>query len=157
MNEQFSQWLDGELDDEEWQAVLAQAAQQDGLREKWQAYHLIGDTLRGTAATSAGFHEHFAARLAQEPTILAPAELPRKQRWQWGVSIAASLAGFIAVAIGAGQMLLHPSDPASPSMLVAQQDATLPSDYMQAHQQLASHGEPITQPVLIAYETSPRR
>ncbi len=157
MNEQFSQWLDGELDDEAWQALLAQSAQQENLREKWHTYHLIGDTLRGTPATSAGFQEHFAARLAQEPTILAPVEVPRKQRWQWGISIAASLAGFVAVAIGAGQMLLHPSAPESPPMLVAQQDATLPSDYMQAHQQLASHGEPITQSMLVAYETSPRR
>lgn len=157
MNEQFSQWLDGEQDDEAWQTLLAQAVQQDDLREKWHTYHLIGDTLRGTEATSARFHEHFVARLAQEPTVLAPSEMPRKQRWQWGISIAASLAGFVAVAIGAGQMLLHPSAPESRSMLVAQQDATLPSDYMQAHQQLASHGEPISQPVLVAYETSPRR
>lgn len=153
MNEQFSQWLDGELDDESWSELMATVKAQPQWQDRWDTYHLIGDAMRGTPAMSADFADRFAARLAQEPTVLAPAVDVPKRGWQWGVSMAASMAGIAAVALGASQVLWPASFVASPAVM-AQQKAPPPmQDYMLAHQQLASHGEPIEQPLVVAYET----
>ena len=44
----------------------------------WVCYHVIGDTLRGGAPLTPGFADRFAARLASEPTVIAPAATPAR-------------------------------------------------------------------------------
>lgn len=76
MNQRISDLMDGELaaSDREpaWKAVVADAES----RQAWETYHLIGDCLRGEAVTrscSGGDSTaRIFARLADEPTVLAP-------------------------------------------------------------------------------------
>lgn len=84
------------------QSLLRQAVADQGLRESWELYHLIGDTLRGTSGQGIKRTE-FAARLAAEPTVIAPAAATRpaaRERTtasRWMMPMAASLAaiGFV--------------------------------------------------------------
>ena len=68
----------------------------------WVCYHVIGDALRGDrAALRPGSSQRFAARLAAEPTVLAPhAEAPqRAARFAWAAAAtvaAVSLVGWVA-------------------------------------------------------------
>lgn len=76
MTQRISDLMDGEMSeweqDEAWKAV----ANDPSAREAWETYHLIGDCLRGEAITrSAGITasaERIFAKLAEEPTVLAP-------------------------------------------------------------------------------------
>ncbi|MBY4896338.1 sigma-E factor negative regulatory protein [Cupriavidus sp. AU9028] len=84
--EQISALIDGELAPHEFEAVIELAKAGQG-RADWSAYQLIGDTLRSEELAEAGstdaFVSRFAARLEQEPHLLAPAALaspPRRHR-----------------------------------------------------------------------------
>lgn len=91
MDERISQLMDGELDDEESRRLLASLRQPETQHE-WHAYHLIGDVMRDTSPVSGGFMERFNARLAEEPTVLAPQRLPRRHPRTIALSAAASFA-----------------------------------------------------------------
>ncbi len=76
-------------------------------RERWHAYHLIGDVLRsedlaGRPARDRAFLQRLSARLDAEPAVLAPAPLrpaiaPRRRGWLLPTALAA---GLMAVAAG---------------------------------------------------------
>ncbi|EHR72902.1 negative regulator of sigma E activity [Burkholderiales bacterium JOSHI_001] len=76
-------------------------------RERWHAYHLIGDSLRSQELASApqrdeAFLAALRQRLAAEPVVLAPAAAapaatPARRRMGWQAP-AAVAAGFVAVA-----------------------------------------------------------
>lgn len=76
MNQKISDLMDGEVEsaqlDQAWKAVASDPA----AREAWDTYHLIGDCMRGDAVTrgcsQADRAERIFARLADEPTVLAP-------------------------------------------------------------------------------------
>jgi len=98
--EEVSQLMDGELDAERVERAC------HGLRETasmqtWISYHVIGDTLRGCSGLAPGFAERFAARLATEATVLAPAPrrmAPAAIAWAVAASAAAvSVVGWVAV------------------------------------------------------------
>lgn len=89
-------------------ATACQAWREDErLRERWHAYHLIGDTLRSQELASApqrdeAFLSALRQRLAAEPVVLAPAAVaaapaPARRRMGWQAP-AAVAAGFVAVA-----------------------------------------------------------
>ena len=115
--ESVSSLMDGELAAEESTRAIARlkdAAGDGPQRESWDAYHLIGDVLRdattGAPALSAGFQARFSARLADEPTVLAPqaTRLKPKSRWQtYAMSAAASVAAVVVV----GWMALSSTKP----------------------------------------------
>lgn len=81
------------------------------LRERWHAYHLIGDAIRsdelaGHPDRDESFLRAFRQRLADEPVVMAPQPevreaapevAPRRSRRPWTAS-AAVAAGFVAVA-----------------------------------------------------------
>jgi len=90
MNEQISRLMDGEVDDGEAQRFLGVLQDAEAQRE-WHAYHLIGDVLRDTPAVSDGFMGRFSARLAEEPTVLAPHRLPKRSPRTIALSAAASV------------------------------------------------------------------
>jgi sigma-E factor negative regulatory protein RseA len=105
MKAKISALMDGELDGREAAGAL-EALRADGeVRESWRTYHLISDAMRDTHPLSAGFGDRLAARLAGEPTVLAPKwggqarSLLGERRWQF-LSAAASIAaiGFVSVA-----------------------------------------------------------
>ena len=94
MGEQISRLMDGELEDVALDLVVGQLKRQDAM-DAWVCYHVIGDTLRGASTVAPGFSRRFAARLAAEPTVLAPRAAPsRPVTYVW-----AAAAGMAAVAL----------------------------------------------------------
>jgi sigma-E factor negative regulatory protein RseA len=99
MKAKISTMMDGELDEHEFDGVLAALAREDETRRAWRAYHLIRDALRGDGALATDLAAKVAARLAVEPIVLAPrrfAHDPIRTRWM-ALSAAASVAAVALV------------------------------------------------------------
>ncbi len=108
----LSALMDGQSDGAELQRGCARWRDDPAARSTWHAYHLIGDVLRSdelasAPARDAAFLAALRARLADEPTVLAPAPAiestvapgvsmtVRRQAWMVPVAVAA---GFAVVA-----------------------------------------------------------
>src|SRR5438105_5049674 len=77
----LSALTDGELESSELARVCTAWRDDAGMRSTWHAYQLIGDVLRSDdlalpAASDAAFLSKLRARLADEPTVLAPDTAP---------------------------------------------------------------------------------
>jgi sigma-E factor negative regulatory protein RseA len=140
-DENISRLMDGELDDDGLEAVCGQLKRADGM-DAWACYHVIGDALRGTDGLAPGFGRRFAARLAAEPTVLAPRARPRRAAAvAWAA--AASIAAVAVVGTVAYSTLDMP--PAAMAMAKAREASTVraaqvrpqgvPADYVLAHQE----------------------
>ena len=110
MNEKLSALMDGELARDEAQGVIRSLGADTGQRESWDAYHLIGACLRGDAIGKDGLEverkvctDAIFARLATEPTILAPATIRKpslvESRTRMALAMAASVVTVSAVGI----------------------------------------------------------
>ena len=125
--ETVSAMADGEVDTAA--AARACAAWRDdaSVRLAWHSYHLIGDVLRSEDLAIAHDDSVLAglrARLAHEPTVLAPGRdgdrhraSPGKVRWRWAAPSAVA-AGFVMVA-GAMMVIRQPSEQDTGSALTA--------------------------------------
>jgi hypothetical protein len=81
--ESISQLMDDELEGADAARALSALRDEAEGRQVWRTYHLIGDALRDTRMLSQGFSERVAARLAEEPTVLAPAaSAPAARPWR---------------------------------------------------------------------------
>ncbi|HKI64517.1 MAG TPA: sigma-E factor negative regulatory protein [Burkholderiales bacterium] len=99
MKAKISMLMDGELDDRELDAALAALARNDEACRAWRTYHLVRDALCGASVLGADFTAKVAARLAVEPTVLAPrsmAHSPARVRLM-ALSAAASVAAVALV------------------------------------------------------------
>jgi sigma-E factor negative regulatory protein RseA len=99
MKSKISALMDGGLEPREAAPSLDALATDGEMRDAWRSYHLIGDAMRGTRVLSEGFSGRVAAKLAAEPTVLAPARgapAPGRPRWQL-LSLAASVAAVAMV------------------------------------------------------------
>ncbi|MGB5079142.1 MAG: sigma-E factor negative regulatory protein [Burkholderiales bacterium] len=97
MKERLSALIDGELSGEEFGRHVGRLGSDAGLRNAWDAYHLIGDALRGDI--SAEIASRVVARLRDEPTVLAPRRAAvsfRRLSW-YAMSAAASVAAITLV------------------------------------------------------------
>lgn len=149
--QKISELADGELDGHE--AAGAYAALKSGgeALDAWRRYHLISDAMRDTRLLSAGFAERVSARLAEEPTVLAPKALamPRRSLPWYATRVAAGIAavGFVGFATmglldqgSAPQLAQSPRPAAEPAVAAAAPAPTAvpvaesARDYMQAHQ-----------------------
>jgi sigma-E factor negative regulatory protein RseA len=140
MKAKISALMDGELEPREADGPLAALRGEGEPRDTWRRYHLIGDAMRDARQLSAGFSTRVAAKLAEEPTVLAPRARPifEQRRWQL-LSAAASVA---AVAFVSFAFLSQ--EPAVPVAQVAQSAAPAETaqvappeaanDYLLAHQ-----------------------
>lgn len=141
----FSALMDGEASAAESEAGFAAMRTQAGARRDWADYHLIGDAMRGVEPASDDFMARFSARLADEPTILAP----RRHGWMQGVAVA-SLAvlavwgtvNFTGILNDApGSTLAKAPAPQSFARVEARPDAELAAarmaPYFVAHQEFA--------------------
>ncbi|MEK6246003.1 MAG: sigma-E factor negative regulatory protein [Pseudomonadota bacterium] len=148
MKARISELMDGELERHEAAGPLDALRAEGVARDTWRSYHLIGDAMRDTRMLSAGFAARVAAKLAQEPTVMAPlriAPTPPRPRWQL-LSAAASLAavalvGWVAFGLqeGAPQVAQAPQQnvalketPQVTPPQVAPPDTA--NDYLYAHQ-----------------------
>ncbi len=142
MESRISALADGELDHEEANAILLSVREQPELQQKWDMYHLIGDSLRQASPFSPDFNARFAGQLAKEPTILAPRRfLPQRRRPLLALSAAASVAAISLVAWVALQFNHESGLGAATNTLVAEANtAGAPSEinvnaYLAAHQE----------------------
>lgn len=138
MNEQISQLMDGELDDSEARRFLAGMQDSEAQRE-WDAYHLVGDVLRGTSPVSGDFMSRFSVSLAEEPTVLAPQRMHKRSPRTVALSAAASVAAVSLVVWAVLQTgALHAPVPAelaeakAPLVELASADV---NPYLLAHQE----------------------
>lgn len=146
--DKISALMDGELDEAQAREQLARLNRDQELTEHWRTFHVIGDTLRGERALlSTDFNHRLAARLGQEPTVLAPRNTPGRRLVTYALSAAASLSAVALVGWMAFNNPLAPRTeiakdpaPAAPAVAVApEQPASIPSDgrmneYLLAHQ-----------------------
>jgi sigma-E factor negative regulatory protein RseA len=136
--EEISLLMDGELDAERAERAC-QGFREAAAVETWLRFHEIGDCLRGDSRGGRGMAPSFWARLAAEPTVLAPSRrqpTPAAIAWAAAASVAAvSLVGWVAWTT----MPLPPS-----AIATAQQAATVRAadvrrpvvnEYLLAHQE----------------------
>jgi len=129
----LSALADGEADAAEiGRGCAAWSAGDGAARERWHAYHLIGDVLRSENLASAPardrtFLERLSLRLDAEPAVLAPQPLQaaapaRRRGWVMPAALAASvmaLATMLVVAIGPGGGSTAPMLAAAPTVPTA--------------------------------------
>ena len=112
--------------------------------QTWVCYHVIGDQLRGAHGLSPRFAARFAAALAAEPTVLAPARSAQRtaQPATFAWAVAATLAAVTVVGWTAFSMVDVPPNAVAKareasSVRAAQvkPPADVPADYLIAHQE----------------------
>lgn len=106
MNEYFSAWIDGELDQETANALYQQTKLDPAKQQDWGMCHLIGDAMRDHDSLSADFMTKFNQQLAAEPILIAPqgaAVLKQvvleKRQSRWKTYTASAMASCAAVAV----------------------------------------------------------
>ena len=98
MKEEISALMDGEMAGDDADRLIAKLTKDDEAQIFWQSYHLIGDAIRGSCHHNVDLHKRICAKLAEEPTVLAPKRrrLPNSiSKISW--AIAASVATFSVV------------------------------------------------------------
>lgn len=110
--EKLSALMDGELDAGEAEREIARLKQHANSRQAWDAYHVIGDAMRGEylhRASTTAFSARFSQQLALEPTVLAPRQRVSKTQ-TYALAAAASVAA-VAVVGWMSISLLKQDDP----------------------------------------------
>jgi sigma-E factor negative regulatory protein RseA len=129
---------DGEADAaESSRGCAAWAAGDAQVRERWHAYHLIGDVLRSEDLASPpgrdlAFVQRLSLRLDAEPVVLAPQPAPpaRRRGWALPAALAAgvmALATVLVVAIGPGGGASAPTLAAAPAAPAAPVTSATPA------------------------------
>ncbi len=113
--EKISALMDGELDARDTHQTLARLKQDPEARARWDTFHLIGSTIRRERAVGPDLARRVSARLAQEPTVLAP----RAPRAMPAAPYALSAAASLAVVGIAGWVTLHERPDAQPDAVAA--------------------------------------
>ena len=143
MKEKLSAMMDDALADGERESCVRRLKEDDELQAAWDVYHLIGDTLRGHTAPHVA--DEVRARLADEPTVLAPRRAERRPRLAWyplaaAASVAAvALVGWLALPLtglqpgGDGQTMARVAEQVPAAVPAAQGVA----DYLLAHQRFS--------------------
>jgi len=116
MKSRISALMDGELERRQASGTIDALHLQGEARETWRSYHLIGDSMRDARLLSAGFAARVAAKLSQEPTVLAPSRRPAQAARApfWALAAAASLA---VAFVGGAAFLMMQQDTDSPPRL----------------------------------------
>ncbi|MEO8739459.1 MAG: sigma-E factor negative regulatory protein [Casimicrobiaceae bacterium] len=117
--EEISQLMDGELDTGRVDDVCA-GLRDAGCVATWVCYHVIGDSLRGSATATSGFSERFTQRLAAEPIVLAP-----QARRPAPAAAALAIAATVAAVSVVGWVALTTMPTAPTALATARQAATV--------------------------------
>lgn len=142
MKEKLSAMMDDALPDGERESCVRRLTDDDELRAAWDVYHLIGDALRGHTAPHVA--DEVRARLADEPTVLAPRRAARPRLAWYPLAAAASVAAIALV----GWLALPLTDlqPGRETQTVARVAEQVPAavppaqgvaDYLLAHQRFS--------------------
>ncbi|MDQ8037593.1 MAG: sigma-E factor negative regulatory protein [Pedobacter sp.] len=104
--ELISALMDGELEATERERALALLARDPALAETWRRWQLVRSSLQHEAGDARDISAAVAARLADEPVILAPVFRPPSRRpWLAVAAVAASLA------VGVGVWMARMTEP----------------------------------------------
>ena len=125
--DKISALMDGELDEQQAREQFSRLNRDENLAGSWHTFHRIGDALRGDPELSRDFGGRLAARLKDEPTVLAPRHSPVRRFTTYALSAAASLSaiGLVGwVALGGDPQTPQPAQvakaiPAAVSPVVA--------------------------------------
>ncbi len=146
--DKISALIDGELDEGEVGRQFSRIKQDKELRERWDMFHLIGDTLRNDYGPAPHFDRRITERLALEPTVLAPQRSTARRATAYALSAVASLSAVALVAwvaFSANPLNTPPQEiaqapiPAAPATAPVTAVASVPSqgtmnEYLLAHQ-----------------------
>lgn len=145
--ESISAFMDGELEGHEATAQLRRLKEHPQLLTTWETYHLIGDAMRGEAGYSPGLAVKISARLAAEPTVLAPRpRMPLRNVRRLALSAAASIGGVALVAwlalfdnpfVPQQNLAVNQAPPGVQTQLAATPANGAVNDYLLAHQQFS--------------------
>jgi sigma-E factor negative regulatory protein RseA len=94
--ERISAFMDGESTPAETHHAMQRLKQDSECDETWATFHLIGDAMRGDALIQNNFMTRFHARIADEPTQLAPRRSFLKYA-NYALSAAASISAMAIV------------------------------------------------------------
>lgn len=141
MESRISALTDGELDHDEANEILISAREQPELQQKWNMYHLIGDSLRQTSPLSPDFNARIAGQLAKEPTVLAPRRILPHRGSLIALSAAASVAAVSVVAWVALQFNHQSGLGETTSAVVAESSAASAPTEINVNGYLAAHQE----------------
>ena len=164
MNEKLSALMDGELPREEAHAVIKTLGADTTLREDWDALHLIGACMRGEGIDQSPANvrakngpnrctDAIFARLAIEPTVLAPAAIRKPARTDNRTRIAMAMAASVVTISAVSVIALKQQGASVAPVNLAQQVAPQPlvdnsaaqaenklrvNDYLVVHRQFAN-------------------
>lgn len=141
MKQNISALMDGELFDDEAEALLDKMKRNPAIQAEWQLYHLVGDALRQPDHLHSDISPTLRERLQAEPTVIAPRSR-NKQNVRWfALSAAASVT---ALALVAWMSVQVGQQPAAQMAMQQQSNAVRPAsfqvknglnDYLMAHQE----------------------
>ena len=145
MREKLSALVDGELRSGDLDTHLGRMRTDRELRGAWSTYHLIGDALRGHFGPE--IIERVAARLRDEPTVLAPRLVPIRRLSWYAMSAAAGFAA-VALVVWTASPMWKASEPALGSVASGATSAETQSpemsadveNYLLAHQPFSPTG-----------------
>ena len=141
MKQEISALMDGELLDDDAEAVLDKLKRNPDTHEEWRTYHLISDVLRQPDQVHVNISSAVRERLQAEPTILAPhSRVSHNAKW-FALSAVASVMALMLVAWLSVQI----GSEAIPQIAMQQSNAvhsaSLPAngldDYLMAHQEFS--------------------
>jgi len=118
MKDNISSLMDGEFHPGEASELIERVGRDEDARETWATYHLIGDVLRGDGGHQSGIQSRIFAKLAEEPTVLAPK--PKKR----GVVRAAQWSAAAAASVAAASVVIWMAAPDSRTSFQATQNST---------------------------------
>jgi sigma-E factor negative regulatory protein RseA len=92
MTQELSTLMDGELEADAAERAIRGCCGNEELKRKWQAYHLIGDALRGEGPCRTASTRRIMEALHDEPTVLAPRPFHASRAGRIAFAAAASVA-----------------------------------------------------------------
>lgn len=131
----LSSLMDDEADTHELEAAIKRLCQDEAAQARWALYHGIGDAMRGTQMLSPDFEQSLRARLAAEPTVLAPRL--RRYAAPAAMALAASLAVVSVVTLMPG---MGGSQPGGQQMAQNERPRSMEAQmapYLVAHQEFS--------------------
>ena len=142
MKQEISALMDGELFDDDAEAILDKLKRNPDTHDEWRTYHLISDVLRQPDQVHVNISSAVRERLQAEPTILAPhSRVSHNAKW-FALSAVASVMALMLVAWLSVQ--IGPETAPQIAMLQssnAMRSASFPAngldDYLMAHQEFS--------------------
>jgi len=143
MKQKISMLMDGELNNEDAEALLGKIKQSPEVKQSWQHYHLIADVLRQPEYLSKDLSAAFFQRLREEPTVLAPQGKRPDKTGLFAMSAVASIMAMVFLAWISASIDTRPgSQMAKQGAMVASEASTLANennmnDYLLAHHEFS--------------------